>query len=311
MKNAFLIAGATCAILAFASLQNQSLYNGQPLSETGITLTSWGGGKISEAKDVSLAGGSALKVETTNFFQGGMIQWPKPIDVSSASQSKDSLLGIGVWIVIPAGAEGGGAVGGGGDPSGGGNKFGSGGASVGSIGGGQASGGAGAKPQLRMGRLRIVIKTSDGKLSEAIAPVNASGRWVRTSIPIDRIPGFAKSNRQIAAMAISGDAPAYFYIGEIRVTTDQTPIQGSINNTDLNIGKGTEVILSANAEAGLTPVEFVWDFDAKDGLQEEAWGQAIRHKFRIPGDFVVTLTIRDPYGLKKPWTGTMRVTVNP
>ncbi len=164
---------------------------------------------------------------------------------------------------------------------------------------------------MKMTKLRMVIKTSDGKLSEAILPVNSSGRWVRTSIPVKLIPGFSKSNHMISAIAVSGDAPAYFYIGEIRVTTDTTPIQGSINNTELNIGRGTDVTLTGNAESGITPVEFVWDFDSKDGLQDEAIGQSIVHRFRIPGHFMVTLTVRDIYGVKKPWTGTFHVTVNP
>lgn len=296
------------------------LYAGQPVSETGIGLSSWGGGKIVEMKDVSLAGGNALRVQTTNFFQGGLLQFPKPIDLTTAFQDKNNLLAIGVWVADnQASAGGGGGV----NPGGGGGRMG-GGEGGGRMGGGRMAGGLGAEPPSgggttsapkNMSEMRVVIKTSDGKLSEAILPIGQAGgsvnKWVRTGIPINQIPGFAKTNKQITAIAASGNAPAFFYIGEVRVAVDQTPIQGVLGNSDMNIGRGTDVTLYGSAEAGMTPVEYVWDFDAKDGLQEEARGQAVTHKFRLPGEFKVTLTIKDKYGLKQPWTGTFNVTVNP
>ena len=79
----------------------------------------------------------------------------------------------------------------------------------------------------------------------------------------------------------------------------------------MNVGKGTEVVLQSTAEGGATPLVFIWDFNSTDGLQEEATGQAVRHKFRQPGTFKVTLTVKDIYGLKTPWVGTLDVTVNP
>nr|MBA3727386.1 hypothetical protein [Armatimonadota bacterium] len=100
MKKGFVSAAAALLAVAFAT-QTESLYSGQLIAETGVTLSSWGGGKISEVKDVSLAGGNALKVETTNYFQGGLIQWAKPIDLTAAAQNKDAMLAVGVWIVNP------------------------------------------------------------------------------------------------------------------------------------------------------------------------------------------------------------------
>jgi PKD repeat protein len=162
-----------------------------------------------------------------------------------------------------------------------------------------------------MENLRLVITTTDGKKSEARIPVRSAGRWVQAGIPVSMIPGFAKTNRTIQSIAMAADAPTYFYIGEIKVTQDVSPIQGQIHNTSLNIGKGTEIVLQSTADGGSTPLIFSWDFNSTDGLQEDATGQAVRHKFRQPGTFKVTLTVKDIYGLKTPWVGTLDVTVNP
>jgi hypothetical protein len=310
-RTVFCFALATAAAIAMA---DTVLYSGQPIASTGITLTSWGGGKIEEARDVSLAGGAALKLLTTNLFQGGLISFANPIDLSSAGSSKENVLAIGVWIASSSSAPAGGGGGGGGigpSPAGGGGK----GGGV-SVGGGFESGppqggGDSARTAPVMTKVRMVIKTSDGKLSEAIIPVSGSGKWIRTGIPVAMIPGFSKTNKMVSAIAVSGDAPAYFYVGEIRVLADQTPIQGYLLTGEQNLGRGTEITLSGAAESGFCPVEFVWDFNDKDGLQDDSIGQTVSHKFRIPGEFNVTLTIRDLYGVKKPWRGTVKVVVNP
>jgi hypothetical protein len=277
----------------------------------GAKLNSWGGGKFVETKEFSLVGGNSLKVETTNLFQGGLLDLGKPVDLAGAFSGKENLLTLSVYNMSLSGGGGGGpAGGGGGDPVGGGG--GGRGGSVGlSGGGGEGGGGTTSSQPAKLANIRLVIRTSDGKLSEAMLPISSTGKWVKTGIPVSRIPGFAKTNKSISSVAVSGDAPAVFYIGEIGVYTDPTPIQGYLTNTDQNIGLGTELVLSGSAESGITPVEYVWDLDDRDGVQEDAIGQAIRHKFRVAGQFRVTLTIRDIYGLKKPWSSSFAVTVNP
>lgn len=303
--------------LALAVLaQGPSLYNGQPLANSGGSVVSWGGGKIEETAETSLAGGRSLKVETSNLFQGGVLKLGAPADLSAFATGNKDFLTIGLFVVDFSGASAGGgtpantggAVGGG---RGGGR---SGGATVGGAGGGAPVGG-GAAPTTaaaaRMENLRLVITTTDGKLSEAMLPIRSVGKWIQAGIPVSMIPGFAKTNKTIQSIAVSGDAPTYFYLGEIKVTQDVSPIQGQIHNTALNVGKGTEVVLQATADGGATPLVFSWDFNSTDGVQDEAAGQAVRHKFRLPGTFKVTLTVKDIYGVKTPWVGTLDVTVNP
>jgi hypothetical protein len=302
--------------------QGASIYNGQPLANSGGSVVSWGGGKIEETAETSLAGGRSLKVETNNMFQGGVLKLGAPVDLSAAASGNKDLLTIGLWIPDYSGASAssgggepaaGGAMGGGGRRGGMGVGGGQGGSRGGALvgGGTPPAGGAGANEIPRMQNLRLVITTTDGKRSEAMLPIRSAGKWVQAGIPVAMIPGFAKTNKTIQSIAVAGDAPTYFYVGEIRVTQDVSPIQGQIHNTALNVGKGTEVVLQATAEGGVTPLAFVWDFNSTDGVQDDAVGQAVRHKFRQPGTFKVTLTVKDIYGIKTPWVGTLDVTVNP
>ena len=307
-----IVALALASATACALAQTGSLYNGQPLVNSGGKIASWGGGKIEESKDTSLVGGQALRIESANMFQGGLIMLGAPADLNPASQNKNTLLTLGLYVMGTSGSSGG-SSGGGMSPQGSGGgkgRMGTAGGGGGQGYGGQA-GGDSTSVTKAMSKVRVVLKTSDGKLSEAILPVSTSGKWIRTSIPVASIPGFAKTNKMVTAIALGSDAPAFFYVGEISTAQDTTPIQGYLTTTDLNIGKGTEVVLSGSAEAGSTPLEYVWDFNATDGMQDESMGASIRHKFRTPGNFKVTLTIRDIYGIKQPWTGTINVTVNP
>lgn len=311
-------------LLAMAVLaQGPSLYNGQPLANSGGSVVSWGGGRIEETGEASLAGGKSLKVETSNLFQGGVVKFGSPTDLSGFAASKKDLLTIGLFVVdfsgvsgstTPSGgSEGGGMFGGRGGSRGGGIAAdgGQGGTRGGTMAGGGTPPAGGSTAVPRMENLRLVITTTDGKLSEAMLPVRSAGKWVQAGIPVSMIPGFSKTNQVIQSVAVSGDAPSYFYVGEIKVATDESPIQGHIHNEALNIGKGTEVVLQGSAEGGATPLVFSWDFNSTDGVQEDAIGAAVRHKFRIPGTFKVTLTVKDIYGIKTPWVGTFDVTVNP
>ncbi|MBA3726041.1 MAG: hypothetical protein H0W86_06215, partial [Armatimonadetes bacterium] len=79
---------AVMTFAAAATLSAQSFYNGQPIATTGVTLSSWGGGKIIESKESSLAGGNALRVETGNLFQGGLISTASPLSLSGAAGNK-------------------------------------------------------------------------------------------------------------------------------------------------------------------------------------------------------------------------------
>jgi hypothetical protein len=162
----------------------------------------------------------------------------------------------------------------------------------------------------------VIIHTTDGKFSEAYMPVSGAntgdGKFRMTAIPLQAITGFDQTNKQIDQIGIAGDATATFYLGEIRVISDSTPISGEIIQQNMNLALGQEVTLSAFGYAGSSVLKYSWDFGANGGtLQEDAVGQTVTRKFRKAGKYKITLTISDEYGLKAPKTSTIEVVVNP
>jgi PKD repeat protein len=147
----------------------------------------------------------------------------------------------------------------------------------------------------------VIITTSDGKKSEAYIPVD-------TSVSIS---GFDRTNKTVKSIAISGDATATFFVGDISIVNDSTPITGDVNTHDLNLAQGDEFEFTASGSGGSTPLKYTWDFDASDGIQVDAEGRSVTRKFRKPGNYIITLTISDLYGLKTPYTTTIKAVVNP
>jgi hypothetical protein len=168
--------------------------------------------------------------------------------------------------------------------------------------------------------LRVIITTTDGKKSEAYLPVSPTSTgergWKTVAIPLQAINGFDRTNKTIKDIAFSADATATFYVGDVRVVNDATAITGEIyGRRTLNQALGDKVTFVGRGEGGASVLEYVWDFDESDGIQEDAIGQAVTHQFRhaspAGGKTIVTLTIRDKYGLKPSKTSKVEVVVNP
>lgn len=214
-----------------------------------------------------------------------------------------------------AGGLGGGQAGQGG-PGGGAGQLGGPGGGAGQLGGpgggGQLGGSTSSSPRLQS--LRMIITTTDNKKSEAYIPVTTSSgtnSWRTVAIPLQAISGFDRTNKEIKEIALAGDVTTTFYLGDLRVINDTTPITGDPNARDFNLALGDTIELGANGFGGSSILKYSWDFDDKDGIQEDATGQWIRRQFRKPGTFKVTLTISDQFGLKKPYSTTINVKVNP
>jgi hypothetical protein len=106
------------------------------------------------------------------------------------------------------------------------------------------------------------------------------------------------------------------YLGEARVIKDETPIRVDLL-PEQTVALGDNVTFIGSAEGGAAPLKFQWDFDAVDGVDVDAEGRVVKHKFRkkrtdpagnsIP--YTITLTVSDVYGLKKPVKTTTLVNV--
>ena len=189
-----------------------------------------------------------------------------------------------------------------------------GGAAMGAAGmGGMGGFGQAQAPSIR--RVRFVVTTTDGKRSEGYMdvvgrPADDRG-WRRLSIPLQAVRGFENTNKQIASIAFSADATSTFFIGEVGLINDTTPISGDVNVRELNLGLGDEVQLIATGFGGASVIRYEWDFDTQGQFETDAEGQVVRRRFRSPGEFLITVRFSDMYGLKAPFETTIRVTVNP
>src|SRR5207244_13038870 len=128
--------------------------------------------------------------------------------------------------------------------------------------------------------------------------------------------GLKASRRELKDLMLFGNSPAVVYLGEVVVKHDDTPIQVD-ELPEYTIAAGDTQTFAASATGGATQLKYEWDFDAEDGITVDGEGRTIKHKFlkarrdkegnSIP--FIVTLTVRDPYGIKKPITRTAKVNV--
>jgi hypothetical protein len=321
--------------MAFAAAFGQaatSLYAPVRLiKDQGISLKSWGAGTASETDELAYEGGHSIRISTRNSFSGGLILYSTPVALADEFGDKNNLLrltyrsaentvlnggrpggngpGAGAPGSTGPGGKGGGGVAGGGGAAGG--------PGTGEFGGGRGQVGTGGTSSARqkLETIRLIITTTDGKHSEAYIPVSTNGSgdkgWRTAAIPLQSIRGFDRTNKEVKQIALSGDVTTTFYVGDMRVVNDTTPITGDVNVRELNLALGDFVNLGANGYGGSSILKYSWDFDDKDGIQEDANGQFIRHQFRKPGTYTITLTVSDEFGLKKPYSTTIKAKVNP
>lgn len=221
----------------------------------------------------------------------------------------------------PGGGQGAGGRGPGGFPGGRGPGSGLPGAGPGGQGAPGGFPGAGGNSTVApLNTVRVIITTTDGKKSEAYMPISTSSGgdrgWKTVAIPLQAINGFDRTNKTIKDIAFSGDTTTTFYVGDVRVVNDATAISGEIyGRRSYNLALGDKQQFIGRGEGGASVLEYVWDFDDSDGIQEDAIGQAVTHQFRhatpAGGKTIVTLTIRDKYGLKQPKVAKVEVVVNP
>ncbi len=347
--------GWTAAMPAAAQvvMNGPVLYQGDPSAKSGLKLSSWGSGTVEEdTKGVFGTGTMSLRIITHGLYQGASLQLGKSVDLGPYVDNKYAYLSF--VLVPPAapnatspasggyGAPGRGGKGLGGGPGGfpggpggfsggsGGQESGPGGGSYGGYGGRGESGRLNSttlsvkyQTPHALQNVRVVLVTSTGHQLEALLPLDsavAEGQWKRLSIPISVIPGIKTDDARIKEVRLFGDTPGVMRIGNIGVIVDETPITvDSLPNRDLARLSAHEFRIVARG--GITPLAASWDWDASDGIQDEAQGLFVTHQFRKESgydrnsnkilDNVVTVTVRDLYGIKKPVTTKFSIHVTP
>lgn len=64
---------------------------------------------------------------------------------------------------------------------------------------------------------------------------------------------------------------------------------------DLRVYAGDEIVLDGSDSRG-NQLSGYWDFDDRDGVENEAQGMIVKHAYKKPGAYVATLTVKDNLG---------------
>jgi len=149
-------------------------------------------------------------------------------------------------------------------------------------------------------RMRFIAIMANGDRYELVRPLDMKptedpDAYLPVSLPISSIFKSAKKRlsgdgAKLKSFVICGD--------KFQVITDETDI--SVNPLEDQIAFiNNDVVFSGDAEGGDSNLKFSWDWDARDGIQEDTVGRSVTKVFTKAGKFVITLTVTDVDGLKK------------
>ncbi len=316
--------GLTTGICALAMVAGSSIivqaqpataiYPGGSPQSAGVVLAGAGSGTLTPDTAHVYAGGGSLKLVTQGLYQGGIIRLEKPYDLGPMLNNKNAYVQVAFLPPIPPATTGGGAGQGiyggkfGGGPPGGEGLANTGGNSAGNQYGGITQGGAKESNASRFQKahtlenLRVVFVTGGGHAIEKKAPVsyaNDEAGWKVLSFPVSTLTGLTAGDSTIKEVRVYGDTTGTMYIGKIGTVIDTTalmiePIE------EKTVTANQKYHYTASAHGGASPLIYSWDWDASDGIQNESDGRSAAHLYRKPGDYKVTVTVTDPYGIKAP-----------
>lgn len=320
------------------------IYAGESVLIVGIELGGWGSGLAVEDQRYALSGDRSIRVETNGYYAGARLMFDEPIDMTEQALDPYALMEFLIRFkegppprtrTTSNNSGTSGAPGITGFPSGlGGSALpGSGSGAPGFPGapGGvpgyqglsAGQGTSGPRPPATK-RLKIILIGVEGTVTATNHPIvlfpAREENWYHVAVPFSSFKGLEEMDTfQLKEMRIFGDHKDEFWIGEIRTTTDEEPITVEPLSAQ-EVSVGDRVQFRAEATAGLSALKFSWDFNAADGIQEDATGQTAVHYYRKasgelvgslePEPYVVTLTVTDLSGVKQTERRTVDVIVN-
>lgn len=301
-----LLAGGLMLMAQPGFARDVSIYLGEAASGAGIQLTSWGSGTAKESTTEAFIGSRSIEVVTGSLFSGATISFNQPVDIGdpTAISQYDYLefmikfkttvpLGISQPTPVPTWA----------------NVF-------KPIPGDYVGYFFDDLPRVpRMRNLRVVMVSDTGRSVAHTGIVTTKAvddeGWVSVALPLAAF-GLNQSSGgfNLRQMKISGDYSDTFWIGQIRVIKDDTPIFVSNIEFSMDVVSAYDlVVLKGEAEAGRTSLLYSWDFNADDGIQEDATGQLVEVLYKKAGTYTITLTAKDPDGIKQPVSRTAEIYV--
>lgn len=290
------------------AIEGTPIYSGKPSDQAGITFGAWGSGSCKESTKTSRGNGRSIEITPKGLYEGGRLDFKTPADATEAFKDSNTYFQVLTRFGNVSSQQGG--VGGGmpgmmpGMPPMPGNMLG--------LPGPDPYGGAGSAKRAR--KIRVMLTFDNGQSVERIVDVSSfkplQDGWTAISLPTSVLKGSLDLPAyKIKRVVIGGDGNEPFYVGEIRTFQDTSPLEVETGQ-DKEVSRNYRVTFQGTCKAGAAGVKYSWDFDDSDGIQEEVIGNVISHSFRKAGDYVVTLTVSDIFGVKKPATSTTKVHVN-
>ncbi|HET6454360.1 MAG TPA: PKD domain-containing protein [Armatimonadota bacterium] len=274
--------------------KEQIVYSGDPIDPDAMKLGAWGGGSCEESSQNAYGGSRSIKVTPKDLYSGGRIDFLKPLDLSKSFAEDDGYMQIitkfwGAQVGYDALTVG-----------------------LGAAGSTDMYGGVYQSRQVR--RVRVVLFFEGGQSTEVQMDLSGfklqEDGWMVVSFPLAALKSkLGLPDYKLERLAIAGDGSEAFHVGEIATIRDSTPIIPG-GGESKEVARNYPIAFQAFCRAGATPVKYSWDFDNTDGIQEQATGDLAYHTFTKAGNFQVTLTVSDVFGIKKPATATVEVKVN-
>ena len=323
-----LVAGA---LIGAAADSKVMVYEGKL---DNIELDGWGTGLAEVDEEEAYLDNSALRIDTTGFFEGGRLTLGEPVDAATfLANPANGYISMSVKIPEPeqpAPIEQPGAFPGA-DPGAfpaqpgvdpgmmpapppgeevqpgaegfpGGEIFIPGGSEMGP-----------PKPPENITRLRVLLITDKGELDSG--PIVAADYletvqdWRSIVVPLSSFGGTADlRGAKITGIALFGDVKGEFFLGDLSLGEEDQPLVADAGEK-MVVKANQEVTLKAKPQPGGFNATYDWDFDDLDGIKEEGYGPEPTWTFLTPGYYTVTLMVSDPQGKKVTRTARVHVKV--
>lgn len=179
---------------------------------------------------------------------------------------------------------------------------------------------ASSPPVQGLTRLHLIFTLANGAQADIERPYPdlsktntgaGAEQWVTIGVPLSILHFSAPGGGSpLQSITIAGDDYAVFYVGQIKVTQDTAPVTCFAGVDDASVARDTPITLRGTASGGYSVLNYSWDFDASDGIAEQATGMLATTQYaKGPQDYKVTLTVTDVDGLKKPAVSTVTLHV--
>ena len=281
---------ATCA-LATSAADELMLYRGDLTgSQYQLTTGGWGSGACEQVTSVRYNGTGSLRIVTYDFYAGGRIDFGKPADLTALFAKPNTYLELWLRPQPATGTTG--------------------------------MEGETATRFTAMTQMRVVLLTERGQLEAQPVPLKPGTQdrgWWRIDVPLltflphslATLAGSGRTTLPLALkrMLICGDAYDYFYLGELKIVSDTQAMRANAYPWPEQAAPNTVVTFICGVEPGAATTKVVWDFDSKDGIQEEAVGERVQHIYRQVGTYTVSYIVVDVNGQKTAIKGSFTVSI--